>query len=370
VIDPVELPFTLPDNEAEGAAYLRDLTSRREKLETLLEVLSSPGHTGTGATPHDVVHTDGTARLLRMRPDPDVVPSGPPVLFIAAPVSRYFVLDLLPGRSFVGHVASKGQDVYLLDFGNPDTATRFADLDYYINGVIRRAVRRITAITGVAQPAVVGYCLGGTLALLYTCLHPDSVSKLALLTTTIDSDVKGGIPWVAHCLGAEGESYEDPRLVPGATVKSWFEMLAPGSNSTLGRSADLWARLDLPADRLRDVQTMATWVDDVPAASGRLLSELFDKLGPGRNGLMRGTTDINGVPIDPGTLTMPVLSVSAERDTIAPAEGVDAITELVPHAQVLRLPGGHVGIVAGRTAGRLWDITAEFLRSGELVESA
>jgi polyhydroxyalkanoate synthase subunit PhaC len=365
VSESVELPFTLPDDEAEGAAYLRDLTSRREKLEKLLEVISSPGHAGTGATAHDVIHVDGTARLLRMRPDPDTPPSGPPVLFVSAPVSRYFVLDLLPGRSFVGHVASRGHDVYLLDFGEPDTATRFADLDYYVNGVIQRAMRRITTLTGEPQPALVGYCLGGTLSLLYACLHPDTVSRLVLLTTTIDGDVKGGIPWVAHCLGAEGESYDDPRLVPAATVKSWFEMLAPGSNSAIGRTADLWARLDQPVERLRDVQTMATWVDDAMPSSGRLLAELFDKFGPGRNGLIHGTAEVNGEKVDLGRLTMPVLSVSAEKDSIAPPDGVDVIAELVPHAQVLRLPGGHVGIVAGRSAVKLWDITADFLSSGK-----
>jgi polyhydroxyalkanoate synthase subunit PhaC len=82
---------------------------------------------------------------------------------------------------------------------------------------------------------------------------------------------------------------------------------------------------------------------------------------------MRGTAELNGVPVDPSRLTMPVLSVSAEKDSIAPPDGVDVIAKLVPHAQVLRLPGGHVGIVAGRTARRLWDITAEFLRTGDLV---
>jgi polyhydroxyalkanoate synthase len=290
------------------------------------------------------------------------VPTGPPVLFISAPVSRYFVLDLLPGRSFCGHVAQADFDVYLLDFGDPDTATRFADLDYYVNGIVRRAVRKISGLTGADQIDIVGYCLGGTLALLYSCLYPDTVSKLALLTTSIDGDVKGGIPWVAHCLGMAGEPYDNPRLVPAAEIKSWFEMLAPGSSSLAGRTADLWARLSQPVERLRDVRTMATWVDDTVPASGRLLAELFQQFGPGRNGLLKGSAQVAGETIDPRRLTMPVLSVSAEKDTIAPAAGVDAISQIVPHATIVRLPGGHVGIVAGRTARRLWDITVEFLQ--------
>jgi len=361
----VEPGLIPPVDGPEFEALLDDLAVRREKLDKLYHLLAEPGRVGTGATPYDVVHAEGTARLLRMRPDPDTEPAGPPVLFISAPVSRYFVLDLMPGRSFVEHVVTNGFDVYLLDFGEPDQASRFADLDYYVNGVIRRSMRRIAATTGVEQPSVVGYCLGGTLALIYACLHPATVSQLVLLTTTVDGDVKGGIPWVAHCLGLAGESYENPRLVPAATIKSWFEMLAPGSNSLPGRSADLWSRLEQPVERLRDVQTMATWVDDAVPASGRLLAELYQKFGPGRNGLISGTAYVGDTLIDPSRLSMPVLSVSAEHDAIAPPDGVDAISRLVPHAQVVRLPGGHVGIVAGRTARRLWEITTAFLKSGK-----
>ena len=335
----------------------------RHKLERLREVLTTPGHFGTGASPHIVVHEDNKLRLLRLVDDSGQPRTGPAVLFISAPVSRYFVLDLLPGRSFVGHVGDAGFDVFLIDFGEPDQADRFADLDYYVNGLIRRCVRRITTLTGDSAPSVIGYCLGGTLALLYTALYPESVSRLALLTTTIDGDVKGGIGWTAHCLGLPGESFDNPRLVPATDIKSWFEMLTPGSSSVIGRTNDLWQRLDQPVERLRDIRTMATWVDDVVPASGRMLAELSREFGPGRNGFINHTARVGGQPIDLDRLTMPVLSVSAEKDTIAPPEGVDALIRVVPHAEIVRLPGGHVGIVAGRTAKTLWSRTIDFLRA-------
>mgnify|MGYP001017732307 CR=1 FL=1 len=362
------LKFAPPIDPAESKALLDDVIDQRHRWERLFEVLTTPGHAGIGATDHDVVLEDGPARLLRMRLDRSAEPSGPPVLFVTAPVSRYFVLDLAPGRSFVAHVAAAGFDVYLLDFGEPDSGMRFADLDYYVNGVLHRAVRQVIALSESERTSVVGYCLGGTLSLLYAALHPSSIASLALLTTSVDADVKGGIPWVAHCMGMAGESYDNPRLVPAEEVKSWFEMLAPGSNSVAGRSADLWERLAQPVEKLRDVRTMASWVDDAVPASGRLLAELFAQFGPGKNGLMRGTAEINGRPIRFDAVTMPVLSVSAERDTIAPADGVDAIAQLIPHARVIRLPGGHVGVVAGRTALALWDTTVEFLRDAERAD--
>ena len=353
--------MTEPGAERELEAMLALSAKTRAKVDRLHELLTTPGHYGQGATPSTVVYQENKLRLLRLLDESGQPRSGPPVLFVPAPVSRYFIVDLLPGRSFAGHVAQAGFDTYVIDFGTPGEEDRFADLEYYVEGLVRRSVRKVSSISGQPSINLVGYCLGGTLSLLYTALHPSTVSRLVLLTTMIDGDVKGGIAWVAHQMGLAGESYDNPRLVPSVEIKSWFEMLAPGSNSAIGRVTDLWDRLEDPPERLRDVRTMATWVDDVVPASGRLLAELYQKFGPGRNRLIAGTATVGDQRIDGRAITMPVLSVSAARDLIAPADGVDAIRSLVPHAEVMRLPGGHVGIVAGRTARDLWQRTVEFL---------
>ena len=352
-----------PVNERELEALL-DLSRRsRAKLDRLHEVITTPGHYGSGASPSTVVYRENKLRLLRLIDDSGRPHSGPPVLFVPAPVSRYFILDLLPGRTYAGYVAAAGFDVFIADFGTPSREDRFCDLSYYVDGLIRRCVRTISSLTGEQSINLVGYCLGGTLSLLYAALYPASVAKLVLLTTMVDGDVEGGIAWTAHRMGLEGESYERPRLVPAVEVKSWFEMLSPGSNSLVGRVSDLWSRLDEPAERLRDVRTMASWVDDVVPAPGRLLAELYRQFGPGRNRLMAGTATVGNRELDLGAITMPVMSVSAEKDTIAPPEGVDAIRNIVPHAQIVRLPGGHVGIVAGSAARALWPRTVEFLNA-------
>jgi polyhydroxyalkanoate synthase subunit PhaC len=349
--------------ERELEALLALSRRGRAKLDRLHEVLTSDGHYGTGATPAAVVYRENKLRLLRLLDQTGRPHVGPPVLFVPAPVSRYFIIDLLPGRSFAGHIAAAGFDVYIADFGEPSREDRFGDLAYYVDGLIRRCVRTVSALSRERSVNLVGYCLGGTLSLLYAASYPSSVARLVLLTTTVDGDVQGGIAWVAHRMGLAGESYDDPRLVPAVEIKSWFEMLAPGSNSPVGRVTDLWDRLDDPPERLRDVRTMATWVDDVVPAPGRLLAELYHQFGPGRNGLMAGTATVGGRAIDMSSVVMPVMAVSAEKDTIAPPAGVDAIRTIVPHAQVIRLPGGHVGMVAGRTAAALWQRTVEFLAS-------
>jgi polyhydroxyalkanoate synthase len=350
------------DNERELEALLRLSRTNRAKFERLYEVLTSNGHYGKGATPYEVVFRENKLRLLRLVNDAGEPFSGPPVLFVPAPVSRYFIIDLLPGRTFAGHVAASGFDVFIMDFGEPTTEDRYCDLPYYVDGLLRRCVRKVCAIAGQTSIDVVGYCLGGTLSLLYTALYPETVSRLVLLTTAIDGDVKGGIAWVAHQMGLEGESYDNPRLVPAVEVKSWFEMLSPGSNSVAGRVADLWDRLEDSPERLSTVRTMASWVDDVVPAPGRLLAELYQQFGPGRNRLMKNSAVVGDRKVDLAAIRVPVMSVSAARDTIAPPESVDAIKSLVPQAEIVRLPGGHVGIVAGRAAQTLWDRTVEFLK--------
>jgi len=309
------------DRERELEALLTLSRRGRAKVERLHEILTTPGHFGTGASPATVVYRENKLRLLRLLDETGEPRRGPPVLFVPAPVSRYFILDLLPGRSFAGHVAAAGHDVFIADFGTPSREDRFADLEYYVDGVVRRCVRTVAALAGQSSIDIIGYCLGGTLSLLYAALYPETVKRLVLLTTTVDGDVQGGISWVAHRMGLAGESYDEPRLVPAVEVKSWFELLAPGSNSVVGRVSDLWERLDDAPERLRDVRTMATWVDDVVPAPGRLLAELYRKFGPGRNTLMAGTATVGDRRVDWSAVTMPVLSVSAEKDTISPPEG-------------------------------------------------
>jgi pimeloyl-ACP methyl ester carboxylesterase len=211
----------------------------RARLERLYEVLNSPGHYGAGASPTTVVYRENKLRLLRLLDEHGQPRTGPPVLFVPAPVSRYFIIDLLPGRSFAGHVAAAGFDVFIADFGVPTREDRFCDLEYYVEGLVRRCVRTVSALTQRPAINIVGYCLGGTLSLLYSALHPETVARLVLLTTTVDGDVEGGIAWVAHKMGMAGESYDQPRLVPAAEVKSWDRTARSAACATSGSASTI-----------------------------------------------------------------------------------------------------------------------------------
>lgn len=348
--------------EDQGSAefLLEKSAEHRRRMEKLKELLLTEGHYGEGATPSEVIYSEAPMRVLRLLDEDGEPFQGPPLVFVTAPVSRYFILDLMPGRSFAAHIAEAGFDTYIIDYGSPDQEDRFSDLEWYVDGLTRRAFRAVRETAGTDQVNVIAYCLGGLLALLYTAMYPKEVSRLTVMTTLVDTTVEGGIAWVAKHLGADGESYDDPRIIPAATIKSWFEALAPGSSGQEARVSDMLTQLDMPIEKLQGVRTMASWVDDVVPASGRLLAEIADKFGPESNELMTGRTTVGDAVVELSAITMPVQSISAARDHISPPDGCDAIIEVVPQAEVLRISGGHVGTVAGSRAKDLWEQVAEF----------
>jgi len=69
--------------------------------------------------------------------------------------------------------------------------------------------------------------------------------------------------------------------------------------------------------------------------------------------------------IDLADVRQPVLSVAGEADVLAPAAAVRHVEELLPNAAEVRIetaPGGHLGVLAGRSARKTtWEYLDEFL---------
>ncbi len=87
-----------------------------------------------GRTPKETVWSKNKARLYRYEPGAEKR-HPVPVLMVYAHILKPYVLDLVPGNSFVEHLLAAGHDVYLLDWGIPgpeDEDLSFEDyvLDY------------------------------------------------------------------------------------------------------------------------------------------------------------------------------------------------------------------------------------------------
>jgi len=72
------------------------------------------------------------------------------------------------------------------------------------------------------------------------------------------------------------------------------------------------------------------------------------------NAIVNDTVLLSGRPVHLTDIRCPFLSVLAERDHISPVTSVEPVVHLVGSSDIeeIRLPAGHVGLMASRTASQ------------------
>ncbi|WP_051556662.1 alpha/beta fold hydrolase [Alkalihalobacterium bogoriense] len=109
-----------------------------------------------------------------------------PLFLIYSLVSKPYLLDLAPGSSMIEAFHQKGFDVYLLDFGVPGYEDYDISLDTYIYGHIQKAVKRTLHHSQSSDVSIVGYCLGGTLSIIYAAIATEPIKNLILFAPPVD----------------------------------------------------------------------------------------------------------------------------------------------------------------------------------------
>ena len=273
--------------------------------------------------------------------------SGPATLFVPSLINPPDVLDIDPKRSLLRWLATQGLRPLLLDWGSPLPEERELSVAGHVETML------LPLIDAIGMPvSLVGYCLGGTMAIAAAAMRP--VTALALIAT----------PW---------RFGDYPESTRAALADLW--RTAEPATDALGvlpmeiLQAAFW-RLDpkrtiakYEAHGLRDPANpqsqafvrLEDWANDGPpltrGAARELFLDLFADDAPGK-----GKWRVGGTNIDPRALTMPVLEIASTIDRIVPA----ATTPGVGERHDLEL--GHVGMIVGSRAKQsLWEPLAEWL---------
>ncbi len=325
------------------AAGSLDALARIHKLAAL----QSGPPAAVAQTPSEVVYTENKLRLLRYRSENRVHPS--PILLVPSIINRYYILDLKPGRSLAGFLVARGYDVWIVDWGVPGPEDRFVTLDEHIDGHLRECVGVVLDETGRNSLTLLGYCIGGVLASIFSALHSETVRNLVTLTTPIDFHDDGLLS-----LWARREHFPVDRLVEAyGNMPAWllgasFKLLSPTSD--LANTWTLWERLDDPA-RLDDFRALNRWVEDNVSVAGEAYRKFVVDCYQ-ENLLVQNRMRINGRTVNLGDIRAPLLNVVAQRDHIAPCGSAAVLNELAGSrdATLLSLDGGHIGAIVGRDA--------------------
>ncbi len=269
--------------------------------------------------------------------------SGAPVVLVPSLINPPEILDLDEGVSLAAAVARAGRRALLLDWGK---ASERSSLD--LGGHVEQLLVPLLAQLD-EPPAVIGYCLGGTMGIAAANLT--RIERLATIAAPwrfsgYPDDARAALTrlWNAARPGAQQLGALPMEVLQGA-----FWSLDP--ERTVAKFAR-FAVVEPGSDRARRFVALEDWANEgeplpLPAAR-ELIEDLFACDLPGS-----GEWHVGGRRID-DQIDVPRLTLAAGHDRITPAASS-------PRGDCVEIGAGHVGMVVGSSRARLHSELAGFL---------
>ena len=336
-----------------------------------------------GNVAKDLVFQKGKLALWRVKPigvervelgnheiEVEMVPQNPvPILLIPPLMVRPYVYDLRPEHSMVRALRNAGLDVFIVDFGVPDRADEGLKLDDYVLDFVPSCIDEALKAAKKPEITLAGYCMGGIFALLHAATFRDPrVRNIVTIGAPINFE-KMGILTVASRLGLPLVDEVLNRLgnVPGSWSSTGFKLLS--GTKAVTKYVDLVANL-YDEEYVRGFDAIDTWLSEMIPYPRDAFKQMVREVMAG-NKMLKNELIFGEKRADLSSVTIPLLAFAGKSDNIATPKSTAAILELVAstdksHREV---PGGHVGVVAGKAAPRaVWQPMIAWLleRSGPL----
>jgi polyhydroxyalkanoate synthase len=289
-----------------------------------------------------VVFRNALIELIQYEPTTKQVHERPLLIFPPW-INKYYILDLRPENSFIRWSVSQGYTVFVTSWVNPDARLAKKTFEDYMREGIFSALDAVTQATGVKDPNVIGYCIGGTLlfaTLAYMAAKGDDrIHSATFFAAQADFSEAGDLQIFIDDVQLEAlEEQMDAAggVLEGSRMATTFNMLRANdliwsfvvNNYLLGRDP-------MPFDLLY-------WNSDttrMPEATHLFYLRKFYK----ENALAKGELSLGGVKLDLSKVKVPMYLQSAREDHIAPYRSVYKTTQLVDGAVRFILAGsGHI----------------------------
>jgi polyhydroxyalkanoate synthase len=287
--------------------------------------------TDLAATPGAVVHRDELAELIQYTPATATV-RRQPVIIVPPPIGRYYFLDLRKGRSFVEYAVSRGLQVFMISWRNPDPDMGGLGMDSYAARILS-AMDVVTEICETPDVSTIGFCAGGILMstvlshLAATNGAPGSrgrVQAASFAVTLLDFGSRAplGTFSAPRLLELAQKRSRRAGIITGRELGNVFSWMRPDD-----LVFNYWVSNYLMGDP-PPVFDILAWNADSTNLPARLHAEFLDIFKD--NTLCQpGAVTVLGTEVDLSRITVPTFVTGAITDHLTPWKGCYRTTELV-----------------------------------------
>jgi len=355
---------------------LEEMQDAGETAEVLDERLDTMADVEVGQTPADIVYEENKLELLHYDPEaagidvPEEEREDVPILIVYALINKPYILDLQPNRSVVRRLLEAGHDVYLIDWNEPSRLDRHLTLEDYVDRYIDNCVDVVRERSSQDAINILGYCMGGTMSVMYSALHPAKVNALGLMATGLYFEESGGIleRWGDEEYYDPGQVIETFGNVPSEFLDEGFALMDPIDNYVT-KYVRFAENLD-NEDFVKNFARMERWLEEGVDVAGATYAQFLEDIYQG-NKLYENELYLGDQHVDIDNIDMPVLQIVGEYDHLVPPSASKPFNDVIPSGDtdIIEYSTGHVGMaVSSSTHEDVWPQVAEWFSDRSRIE--
>ena len=268
-------------------------------------------------TPGKVVYRNRLIELIQYEPQTKSVYERP-ILFIPPWINKYYILDLQPKNSLIGHLVRQGFAVFVISWKNPDASMDGITIEDYMELGPLAANDVVREITGAKSINVMGYCIGGTLlAMTLAFLAAKGDGRFNAATFMVSLQDFSRVGDTAVFMGEDSVDFIEQQMLARGYLDSRemaniFNLLRANdliwsnvvNNYLLGNKPPAFDLLYWNSDGTRMARTAHSWYLNNTYVENNLIKP--------------GCVQLKGVPVDLSKITIDIYAVGAEADHIVP----------------------------------------------------
>lgn len=294
---------------------------------------------------YPVLWQQGTTRLLDCRRGAD---GGAPALLIPSLINRSYILDLTPRTSLARGLGKRGVAPFLLDWGAPGEDEADFTLTDYVRKRIAPALDVVSAISG-GPVSLLGYCMGGLLALAEASLRPEKVAGMVLLAVPWDFHKGFEVPraFLAPLWTQLRQLIEAQGQMPVDILQTLFTTFDPDLTS---RKFSMFRDFPTRSGLAKEFVLLEDWANDGVPLVAKVALECLQGWYLDNNP-QQGGWQVDGQVVNPARIACPSMILVPDRDRIVTPASALALGQVLPQCTQYHVSGGHVGMLLSRFVG-------------------